>query len=379
VSHKYFKQIVFGLLVTLLVVLVFATITEKLYGRETALNNIYHSVWMMGLWTISTVFAFIYMIWQQLYRQPATFLLHCAFGIILIGAFTTYTTAERGYVHLRQGKPQNTFTQEDEITKSRLPFDIKLVLFEIEYHSGTNKPADFISFLQIDGEMSKVSMNKIHIHRNYRFYQLSYDSDEMGTVLLVYHDPWGIAISYAGYLLLALSMLWLLTLRIGWKGIIYLSLPTAALWYYISQINPMTPILRTPMLAIHVSVIIISYLLLLLIAIMSATSLILKNKAGQLYRWNIKILYPALFLLAAGIFIGAVWANISWGRYWGWDVKETWALITLLVYALPMHHRSLPFFANPIWFHRYCLAAFLSVLMTFLGVSFLLGGMHSYL
>ncbi|MDR0799837.1 MAG: cytochrome c biogenesis protein CcsA [Dysgonamonadaceae bacterium] len=311
--------------------------------------------------------------------RAAALLLHCALGIMLLGALVTYFTAGRGYIHLRQGKPQNTYTLEDEITQRALPFDIRLVLFEIEYHSGTEQPADFISFLQVDGQMCQVSMNKIHVYRHYRLCQFSYDSDEMGTILLVSHDPWGIGITYTGYLLLGISMLWLLFLRIGWKGLCALLLPTAALWFYISQMNPMTPILRTPMLALHVSVIMISYLLLLFIAITSAIGIASKKQRKRLYRWNVKLLYPAVFMLAAGIFIGAVWANISWGRYWGWDPKETCALITLFVYAVPMHRKSLPFFAKPLKFHWYGLLAFLSVLITFLGVSFLMGGMHSYL
>jgi len=133
------------------------------------------------------------------------------------------------------------------------------------------------------------------------------------------------------------------------------------------------------MLALHVSVIMISYVLLLIIAITSLIGILSKSKRERMHQWNKKLLYPALFLLVAGIFIGAVWANISWGRYWGWDAKETWALITMLVYALPMHRKSIAVFRNPLKFHRYCLIAFFTVLMTFLGVSFLLGGIHSYL
>ena len=67
-----------------------------------------------------------------------------------------------------------------------------------------------------------------------------------------------------------------------------------------------------------------------------------------------------------------------WGRYWGWDPKEVWALVTLLVYALPLHAGSLPWFRRPLFFHWFCIAAFLSVLVTYFGVNFLLGGMHSY-
>lgn len=90
------------------------------------------------------------------------------------------------------------------------------------------------------------------------------------------------------------------------------------------------------------------------------------------------MLYPAVFLLAIGIFIGTVWANVSWGRYWGWDPKEVWALITMLVYALPLHYRSISFFRRPTLFHIYMIVAFLSVLVTYFGVNFFLGGMHSY-
>lgn len=201
----------------------------------------------------------------------------------------------------------------------------------------------------------------------------------MGTILLVSHDPIGIGITYTGYILLALSILWLLWLRIGWKGMLALFIPTVIVWFYISRINPMTPILRTPMLALHVSVIMISYLLLFIIAITSLTGILSGKRRDKMYQWNIKLLYPALFFLMIGIFIGAVWANISWGRYWGWDAKETWALITMLVYALPMHRKTFRMFAEPLKFHRYCLIAFLTVLMTFLGVSFLLGGIHSYI
>ena len=90
------------------------------------------------------------------------------------------------------------------------------------------------------------------------------------------------------------------------------------------------------------------------------------------------ILYPAVFLLAIGIFVGAVWANVSWGRYWGWDPKEVWALITMLVYALALHPASLHYFRRPLFFHLFSIVAFLTVLITYFGVNFLLGGMHSY-
>jgi cytochrome c biogenesis factor len=373
------KSIAFGLWLLLLVVLVLATAVEQWGGRAVALRWIYQSWWFVGGWAALVVCGFIYLIRRGLYRKKVVFLFHCALGVILAGAFVTFLFAERGYVHLRQGKPLSSYTLEDGITSRSLPFDVELVRFTIDYHRGTEQPADFISFIKIDGKTSRISMNQIQVYRHYRFYQTSYDVDEKGTLLMVYRDPWGIALTYAGYLLLAVCGLALLALRIGWKGLAGVFLPTLTVWYFISQLHPITPVLRTPMLAWHVSVIVVAYFLFFAMAVMSAVGLASKRLSDRLYRWNMRLLLPALLLLAAGIFIGAVWANISWGRYWGWDAKETWALITLLVYALPAHRKSLGFFALPRGFHRYCLLAFLAVLMTFFGVSFLLNGMHSYL
>ena len=87
---------------------------------------------------------------------------------------------------------------------------------------------------------------------------------------------------------------------------------------------------------------------------------------------------PGVFMIAFGIIVGSVWANTSWGNYWSWDPKETWALITMLVYAVPLHSRFIPFLRKPKVFHIYCIFAFLSVLITYYGVNFFLGGMHSY-
>ena len=104
------------------------------------------------------------------------------------------------------------------------------------------------------------------------------------------------------------------------------------------QITQLMPVLQSPLLSIHVVVIMIAYSLLAFIMLNGVTAVILhqsqKECKEQIERLQIIsqiILYPAIFLLAIGIFIGAVWANVSWGRYWGWDPKEVWALITMLV------------------------------------------------
>lgn len=145
-------------------------------------------------------------------------------------------------------------------------------------------------------------------------------------------------------------------------------------------ITHLMPVLASPLLSLHVVVIMLAYALLAITALNSIAAIAIRKEA-ETERFMIVsnlLLYPAVFLLAIGIFVGAVWANQSWGAYWSWDPKETWALITLLIYSFPLHSASLPMFRRPILFHVYVLAAFLSVLMTYFGVNYVLGGMHSY-
>lgn len=152
------------------------------------------------------------------------------------------------------------------------------------------------------------------------------------------------------------------------------------------QITNLMPVLQSPLLSVHVAVIMLSYSLLALIMLNGVAAVAMRlsggdadgEKSAKLADISRLMLYPAVFCLAAGIFVGAVWANISWGRYWGWDPKEVWALITMLVYAFPLHSNSLSIFRKPMFFHVYVMLAFLSVLFTYFGVNFLLGGMHSY-
>ena len=144
------------------------------------------------------------------------------------------------------------------------------------------------------------------------------------------------------------------------------------------QITNLMPVLQSPLLTMHVAIIMIAYCLLAFITLNGITALIYRPAAQQLMIFSQVLLYPAVFCLTIGIFIGAVWANISWGRYWGWDPKEVWALITMLVYAAPLHSRSISFFQKPMSFHIYIVFAFLSVLFTYFGVNFILGGLHAY-
>ncbi len=164
-----------------------------------------------------------------------------------------------------------------------------------------------------------------------------------------------------------------------------LSLTVAMMGESNPRITLLMPVLSSPLLSLHVVVIMTAYSLLAFTMLNGLVALILRAtrhdtaiQTEYLAVISRLMLYPAVFLLAAGIFIGAVWANVSWGRYWGWDPKEVWALITLLVYASSLHTTSLSRFRRPMFLHAFCVAAFLTVLITYFGVNFLLGGMHSY-
>ena len=699
------KKITLVLYLLLITVLAVATLVEHSLGSAFVAEHIYHSVPFILLWGVLGVLM-IFSLWKKTFFQVwPKILLHLSFLVILAGALTSFLTSRKGMMHLRMGEPSFQYMEGENRLIRSLPFTLELDTFYIDYYPGTNAPADYVSRVRVethlnppckgglvgsqhiqspsltgrDGEGLLLSMNNILTHKGYRFYQSSYDEDYRGTWLSVNYDPWGTAITYAGYLLLLISMIGLMVhprggfrqllkkvvsftilfaftsgtlaqetqklpiipleeaeektdmqviyhdrvvplntlardfvkklygkdsfsgltpeqillswqrypqewayvpaikikseelrqrlgvkenhvrmvdlfaqgdyrLRQWWETdndgnkpsplqkaitetdekvalilmlqrgtlirpipqdgsveplsetklkaeLLYNSIPftkilfmfnltlgiillwtlpltppqgrgvngsakhfTPSLWgrsgwgpkagmgfallfhlsgyllrWYIGgriplsngyetmqflalcimvfallmsrryrqalgfgfllsgftllvsylgemnpQITPLMPVLVSPWLSLHVSVIMMSYALFAFILLNGVWALCVPREAERLMTYSRLMLYPAVFLLTAGIFIGAVWANVSWGRYWGWDPKEVWALITMLIYALPLHATSLPWFRKPRFFHIYTIAAFLSVLITYFGVNFFLGGMHSY-
>jgi cytochrome c-type biogenesis protein CcsB len=731
----------FSLFLLLIIILGITTFIEKEKGSDFVFTHIYHSWWFILSWMILFLTAVGVLIGKAVYKKRPVFLLHISFGIILFGAFFSYITSEKGYLHLREGAGTAEFLSEDQTGLKPLPFEIVLDKFEIEYYPGTQSPADYISYVSINSQAEKsqfrISMNNILSYEGYRFYQASFDEDRKGSILSVNYDPLGTPVTYTGYILLFVSMIWFLiskdstfrkllasplfkqigcillmifmteglgaqpssltrseaarfgelqmlyedrivpvqtfardfTIKLygkksygdftaeqvlaGWiffpqewqyepmikindknvahilgngdmvrfidyflpDGTYKLSeyqsginktedakklksineanekaqlitmlqsgeilkifplitednlewvspvslLPTIAytdsvfirgilplmyqellkekreleiesligkieafqqknagnnllspgkikaeLWYnksdvnnllfklnltfgvlaliyfcwsvikskrkrwiemlfivqlihsfafltlnlvlrwYISghiplsngyetmmfiawcvlfltfilrkrfflitasgfiisgfallvsslgamnpQITSLMPVLASPWLSVHVSLIMISYSLFAFITLNATISLLLfltgnvNSPKIRTYVENFKevsrlLLFPAVFLLTAGIFVGAVWANVSWGRYWGWDPKEVWALITMMIYSLAFHTKRISWFNNPVFFHSFSIIAFYSVLMTYFGVNYLLGGMHSY-
>jgi len=156
------------------------------------------------------------------------------------------------------------------------------------------------------------------------------------------------------------------------------------------EITPLVPVLKSYWLTIHVSLEAGSYGFLMLGAVIGMLNLILmiiandKNK-DNIYRTIKELtiiseitLLGGLFMVSVGTYLGGVWANESWGRYWGWDAKETWALVTILVYAFILHMRFIPGLQSIYAFNFASLFGFATVIMTYFGVNYYLSGLHSY-
>lgn len=465
-NKRLLDDAVGSLYLLLIAVMGVATVLERFHGTEQTHSWVYDAPWFAALWALLALCGSAYMFrwwrWharrQQGRARVATYailLLHAAWVVILIGGGITRCCALQGMVHLREYEPTNKISLlKPEDAEHTLPFRVVLTRFHIDYHPGTNQPADFHSHIAIaqrkevgNGiiDTADIHMNHIYKYRGYRFYQANYDRDLSGSMLAVTHDPWGIAVTYAGYAMLLAAILlmaythrhrwneqkrtidrgkalqrvhfcaWLLCslylllrwvkggtvpLTNGFETLLVLSwailfvglrrhshlssMLLAALFLLVAHlmephptiVAPMMPVLRSWLLYVHVSVIMLAYALLTLCTVHSFVALWRKEKGGQ--QQYSSLLPPAMALLATGIFIGAVWANQSWGTYWSWDPKEVWALITLMVYAVALHRRSISFLQHPRHYHLFICVAYLCLLITYFGVNYFLGGMHAY-
>lgn len=371
-------------LITLLVAVVIASATfvEERLGTDTAHTAIYGAWWFVVLWGVTALAATWLLIKKKMWLRPAVLMIHVSLLVILAGALVTHMTSKSGQLHLRLGEASPQFWVKTDnphiLTNERLPFYICLKDFHIDLDADSITPADYVSTVVLatrEGEREcRISMNNIGREQGYRIYQTSYDEDGKGSLFTISYDPWGTGITYLGYILLAISMTWNLLQRKKPTSIeheekkaripaIFMGIVgTLLASYMVIAIagRPLLPVLRSPFLAVHVGTICISYILLVM-------SIVRR-----------KLLRPAVFFLAAGIFLGAVWANVSWGSYWSWDPKEAWALVTLLIYSIPLHTESLPWFRSDKHYRIYSMVALASLLMTYFGVNYLLGGMHSY-
>jgi len=679
-----------------IIMMIAATVVERLAGSDVAFRYFYHSPLFIALWAVAAICGLVYALSRGMKRL--TLLLHISFVVILCGALVTHVFGDSGMIHLRVGESSGIMYHKDGSTRT-MPFEMTLLDFEVERYPGSMAASDYRSTVETsDGARMDISMNKIGKHRGFRFYQSDFDQDGKGSVLAVTYDPWGVGITYTGYLLLLVSLIgfffqkdtafrrtlkklasvsaaFLLLPQIGsavektelppavprqvadefsqlyvyyndrvapfqtlardyclkaygeasyegytaeqvvtgwlfyydwwtavpfkvkakdrgtmretekesirmsaasgeafklypvslsdsvrvvnpeipaivwfscdddlpsdldydhwvfirrsldlihdevnaenWDEVIrivrqirkyqektaasvlpsdrhvraerfynrisrplipfmasislgillflmscillpkdraalrsgqhilavvsgtmflYLTLVLGLRWYVsghaplagsysvmmlmawvtslvmtltyrkfdliqplgfilagftmlmasLASANPqvthLMPVLQSPLLSIHVLSMMISYTLFALVALNGVMGLCVgeRDTREMLRDVSLVILYPAIFLLTFGTFVGAVWANVSWGSYWTWDPKETWALVTLLIYSATVHSGSIKVFRNPKFFHIFCIIAFLSVLITYFGVNMLLGGMHSY-
>lgn len=210
------------------------------------------------------------------------------------------------------------------------------------------------------------------------------------------HAPWSNAYESLIYIAFASILAGLLFSR---KSGMTLSVTALLAWLILfvahlnwmdPEITNLVPVLKSYWLLIHVAVITASYGFLALGALLAFINLVmmalqthknLNSTGGIVAELTMVIemtLIIGLYMLTIGTFLGGVWANESWGRYWGWDPKETWALVSVLVYAFVAHMRMVPGLKGNYLFNLMSLLAFSSIIMTYFGVNYYLSGMHSY-
>ena len=210
------------------------------------------------------------------------------------------------------------------------------------------------------------------------------------------HEPWSNAyeaVVFIGWVVMLLGLIF------SKKHMVILAVAAilAALMVFVTEMNlfdpeitPLKPVLQSYWLMIHVAIITGSYAPLGISAILGTLNLFLyifrNKKNGEILTLNINDLTYisemtmtiGLFMLTIGTFLGGIWANESWGRYWGWDPKETWALVAILMYAIILHFRFIPGLKKKITFNIWSLWGYSTILFTFFGVNFYLVGLHSY-
>ncbi len=372
--------------VLLMAILAIATILEPGWGTEQVTHLIYHSVPFCLLWGVLAIFTLWIICKLRMWKRMSVFMLHLSFIGILGGALITFLSGKQGSIYLREGASTFQYVERGTNLTQTMPFSIQLDTFMIECYPDTDTPSDYISRVSLhslvdaDSLQAEISMNQVLDWKGYRFYQSSYDEEGTGSWLSVNHDPWGTLVTYIGYVCLALSMMLMLWQRRNrmYGILIGVTLLVAFVLQWKMRHSLTAPVLVSPWFGIHIAFIVVAYVLLASICINGIVALFSTRLEGKLMRTSRMLLFPAVFFLGAGIFIGAVWANESWGRYWAWDPKEVWALITFMVYGLAFHTDSFPVFRRPRFFHIYVVLALFTVLMTYFGVNHWLGGLHSY-
>ena len=196
-SNSKLKRLIITLYILIIVCIGFATVVEKYRGTAFVGEHIYGAWWFSALWAVLTVASLAYIMKQHLYKRMAVMLLHLSFVVILVGALVTHLTAQRDTIHLRVGIPYHLTSTSQIMLKE----------FRIINYPSTDAPLDYQSVILHGNEKVLVSMNKVGNIDNYRLFQQSYDSDGAGVSLGLSYDPYGIAITYFGYLMLLIGII----------------------------------------------------------------------------------------------------------------------------------------------------------------------------
>jgi len=293
----------------------------------------------------------------------------------------------------------DTLPSESKINVEIFYNNAQIFIFLKNLYAGLSVLLLFLAFI----DTLKSKKNKI-LSYSFNFLMallvLGFAYHTLGMILRWYltgHAPWSngyealILISWgsllAGFIFVKYSKITLATTVL----LAFFTLMTASHSSYDPQLTNLQPVLKSYWLIIHVATLTISYGFLGLaffLGIINMCIMIFKNNKNH-FKLNLIVkeltyisemnIIIGLVLATVGTFLGGVWANESWGRYWGWDAKETWALIIVITYTIVLHFRFIPKFNNSYVFNVSSIIGFSSVLMTFIGVNYYLSkGMHSY-
>lgn len=382
------KKIVLCLFAILLVTMAVATFVEHSHCEI----SVYSSWWFLALWSMAVLAACIYS-FPRFGKKVSLWSVHMSFLVILLGALITYFSASRGTLHLLPHDTTILYEDETGLVKE-MPISIRLDSFEVLYYKESRIPKDYISQVTVldkggKSVKAKISMNHIFKYGSLRFYQLSYDPLSGSSVLFINKDPWGIGVTYIGYALLFLSLFFIVVQKWPQRWYRAVLIGLFLMWLILIYVfdgpymetHCVMPVLRTPWFGIHVGLMIIGYSLsaiLFILALISFIRMMMHRSIKSITSISRKLLLPAVAFSVAGIFVGAIWANVSWGKYWGWDAKETWALVAFLFYCAPLHTESIKIMRKSWFYHLWMIIGFAIILFTYFGGNYYLAGMHSY-
>lgn len=324
-----------------------------LLGLTTLLPaDIYRSWWWMALWCLAVVYLLAEIIKSHMWRNPGLLGVHASLAVIALGGIVSALTTHHTDIFMPYGCSERFFGEY------ALPQALRL-------DSITGLTAQFTA---ADGSALAIAPNRPgHFGGDMLIYMQSVNG---GVWLKAVSDPCGGTIIRTGYAILALLMPLCCIKgrrerRIGVLSTGLFAISCASLGIWLAVAGPQSPLLASPWLAVHVALLIAAYLLLL------ATWVLAVSGSGS--QWLRPLLLGGTYLLTMGIASGSLWAEVSWGRLWSWDPKETWALVSLGVYLMPLH-----FSYTERGRRKYLILAPVVLIVTFFGVNHM-QSLHAYL